>query len=559
MKQLLYCAVIYMAVACNLYQSDDEPAKADNTGAFNHTDTVYLVRNTAITPANSYNDLFLDSAAVEQFIQQRSLSAEDSRLLRSFYNYRNGQFAWFNTAGFSEQARGFWNLKDAYKTTLRDTVLQRRMDTLLNTDSLNVSRFDTSIANVELSLTHAYLQFYNANRSKLQFANLPPEKLIPVKKENAFKLGDSLMARNIDSSSGTSVRSQYFLLKQKLALYDSLAQKGGWQPLNILAKKLKKKSSSPEIVLIKKRLQLTGDYHNSDTSKIFHDSLETAIKNYQQAHGMLPTGTITDTLLQSLNIPVEQRIQQLIINMNRAQWMPPENDSDFIQVNIPDFMLTVFEGGTKVFDMPVVVGKEGTHTMMFSGNLNQIVFSPYWNIPASIVKKEVLPAMKDDPQYLKKNRMEIRGRNDSLPVIRQLPGENNVLGEAKFLFPNRYDIYFHDTKAKDIFKSNKRAVSHGCIRLADAEKMSNYLLRGTAGWTPEKVSAAMKSGREQYVKLDRPVPVAITYLTAWVDDSGQLQFREDIYGHDKRISQMMFDSNSQIAQSGSIDSASIKK
>jgi murein L,D-transpeptidase YcbB/YkuD len=256
---------------------------------------------------------------------------------------------------------------------------------------------------------------------------------------------------------------------------------------------------------------------------------------------MAGTGKITDTLIQSLNIPISERVRQLIINLNRAQWLPMQQDSNLIHVNIPDFMLTVFEDGNKVFEMPVVVGKEGTNTMMFTGDLNQVVFSPYWNIPASIVQREILPAMKADPDYLKKNRMEISGKNDSLPMIRQLPGEDNALGEVKFLFPNRYDIYFHDTRAKDIFKIHKRAVSNGCIRLADAEQMSNYLLRDMPAWNPQKVTEAMKSGKEQFVKLNKPVPVSITYLTAWVDPSGKLQFRDDVYGHDKKISQMMFD------------------
>ena len=541
MKQLLYCAAISIALACNTYSSDDEVTNVDSVGVIKYRDTIYLVKNIEITPANSYNDLFLDSATIEQFIQQKKLSDEDSRVLRSFYNYRNGQFAWFNTSGFSEQARGFWNLKDVYEVKLDDTALQNRMDTLLSSDTLEVSRFDTTIAKVELELTQSYLHFFRAHRNKLLFANLSPEKVIPVKKESTFKLADTLRSKRIDSFGSAADRSQYTLLTQKLAVYDSLAERGGWQPLNINVKKIKKNSASQEIVIIKKRLQQTGDYNINDTTKVFNDSLEMAIRTYQQNNGMYPTGIITDTLIRSLNMPVEQRIQQLIININRAEWMPIQHDSDFILVNIPDFMLSVFENGTKVFDMPVVVGKEGTNTMMFSGHLNQIVFSPYWNIPASIVKKEILPEIKKDPDYLKKNRMEITGKNDSLPVIRQLPGDDNSLGEVKFLFPNRYDIYFHDTKAKDIFQTNKRAISHGCIRLADAEKMSNYLLRGTADWTPEKVNIAMNSGKEQYVKLKRPVPVSITYLTAWVDDAGQLQFRDDIYGHDKRISPMMFE------------------
>jgi len=558
MKHLIYLLAISLFVGCNTWNSEDDSASADSNSVIRRTDTVYLIRNTQITPANSYSDLFLDSIAVEQFIQQKNLSGEDAQNLKSFYNYRNGQFAWFTSNGFSEQARGFWNLQDAFKTQTMDTALQKRMDNLLNTDSLTVSRFDASMANTELNLTHVYLQFYKANRDKIQFANISPEKLIPVKKENETALADSLLLGNADSLSGGTKLSQYLLLKQKLQLYNSLHHQGGWQPLSINPIQLKRNSSSPDVLLLKQRLSQTGDYNVSDTTTIYNDSLDNAIKNYQQRNGMKATGLITDALVQSLNIPVAQRIQQLIVNLNRAQWMPVADATDYIVVNIPDFMLSVFENGTKVFDMPVVVGKEGTNTMMFSGILNQIVFSPYWNIPASIIQKEILPAIKADPDYLKKNKMEITSRNDSLPVIRQLPGDHNSLGEVKFLFPNRYDIYLHDTKAKGIFKAKNRAASHGCIRLADAEKMSNYLLRDMSGWTPEKVHTAMNSGKEQYVKLNKPVTVSLTYLTAWVDDNGQLQFRDDIYGHDKNIGQMMFNNNTATAFNGSKDSASQK-
>lgn len=556
MRHLIYILPIFLFTACNSWQSEEDSAENDTANTVRGTDTIYLVRNSQISPANSYSDLFLDSATVEQFIQQKQLSGEDAQKMRSFYNYRNGQFAWFNTNGFSEQARGFWNLRDAFETSTADTAIRKRMDTLLNTDTLNITRFDTSIAHTELALTHAFLQFHKTNRDKIQFANLSAEKLIPVKKENEMSLADTLIQRQSDPTLRSKGNSQYFLLSQKLKQYDSFATSGGWQPLVIRAKQLKKNISSADVVLLKKRLQLTGDYTSGDTSRLFNDSLEIAIKNYQKRNGLDTSGRVSDTLVRSLNVPVEQRIRQLIINLNRAQWMLPEDDPDYIRVNIPDFMLTVYENGTKVFDMPVVVGKEGTSTMMFSGDLNQIVFSPYWNIPASIVQKEILPAMTFDPTYLKRNKMEIVGKNDSLPVIRQLPGDHNGLGEVKFLFPNRYDIYFHDTKSKDIFQMNKRADSHGCIRLADAEKMSNYLLRNTSGWTPEKVHASMNSGKEQYVKINKPVSVSITYLTAWVDELGNLHFRDDIYGHDNRIAPMMFDLKSQSAVNNSGDSLS---
>ncbi len=190
--------------------------------------------------------------------------------------------------------------------------------------------------------------------------------------------------------------------------------------------------------------------------------------------------------------------------------------------------------------MEVVVGKEGTNTMMFTGELNQIVFSPYWNIPASIVRDEILPAIKKDPAYLKRKDMEIVSKTDTLPVIRQLPGTQNSLGKVKFLFPNTYDIYFHDTPDKSLFKKTNRAFSHGCIRLANAEKMASYLLRNQPEWTPAKIEEAMNSKKENNVKLKDPVLVVITYFTAWLNNAGELNYRNDVYGHDKNLSKKMF-------------------
>jgi murein L,D-transpeptidase YcbB/YkuD len=223
------------------------------------------------------------------------------------------------------------------------------------------------------------------------------------------------------------------------------------------------------------------------------------------------------------------------------RWMSSMHPDQLIVVNIPEFVLHVYEGKQKAFDMNVVVGKEGHNTMMFNGDLNQIVFSPYWNVPQSIVQKEILPALDKNPDYLASQDMEQIGVDeDGVPKIRQLPGEKNALGHVKFLFPNSFNIYFHDTPAKSLFEKDKRAYSHGCIRLQDPDRMANYLLRNNPEWTPEKISEAMYSGTEKYVKLKKPIPVIITYYTAWVDDNGRLNFRDDIYSHDEKLSQKMF-------------------
>jgi len=226
--------------------------------------------------------------------------------------------------------------------------------------------------------------------------------------------------------------------------------------------------------------------------------------------------------------------------MDRMRWLAAQPKGNLLVVNIPEFVLHLYEGNRKVFDMDVVVGKEGHNTMMFNGDLNQVVFCPYWNVPQSIVEHEILPEMEKHPGYLEKENMEVTGNEDGLPVIRQRPGGKNALGRVKFLFPNSFNIYLHDTPAKSLFEKDKRAYSHGCIRLKEPEKLANYVLRNQPEWTPEKIEDAMNSGEQKFVRVKDPIPVVITYYTAWVDEKGQLNFREDIYGHDGNLATKMF-------------------
>jgi murein L,D-transpeptidase YcbB/YkuD len=186
--------------------------------------------------------------------------------------------------------------------------------------------------------------------------------------------------------------------------------------------------------------------------------------------------------------------------------------------------------------MNVVVGKEGHNTMMFTGKLSTVVFSPYWNIPPSIQKKEIEPSIAKDANYLETHNMEMTPDGG----IRQKPGGDNSLGKVKFLFPNSFNIYFHDTPAKTLFSKDKRAYSHGCIRLSEPAKMAEYLLKDDSKWTPEKIDEAMNSGNEEFVKIKNPVSVFITYYTAWVDENGILNFRDDIYKRDAAMAGKMF-------------------
>jgi len=503
-------------------------------------------RDLSITASNSYSDLFLDTAALQNFIKQNKIGDSIARRLKSFYNSRNYQFAWFSSDGLTEQARGFWNLHD-YVTTydndssLKDKKLQKKMDRLIAEDELSVSASNKDFINTELTLTEHFIMYMLNNYEKGYVKRKEMERFIPRKKEDPIALADSLVnKKHKDDKYFEDVNESYKALKEQLIKYLTIAKNGGWPQAKTVKKSLKKGTSSPDIAIIKKRLMITGDLAGNDTSQVFNDTLVTAVKNFQARHGFSETGIISDSLIKEMNVPVTKRVEQLLMNMDRMRWLANNPSGNLIVVNIPEFVLHVYEGKQKAFDIDVVVGKEGHNTMMFNGDLNQVVFSPYWNVPPSIVAKEILPSIEKNPHYLAKENMEITGNDDGLPVIRQKPGGANALGKVKFLFPNSFNIYFHDTPAKSLFEKDKRAYSHGCIRLKDPEKFANYVLRNQPEWTPEKINEAMNSGNEKYVKVKDPIPVVITYYTAWIDDNGRLNFREDIYDHDARMAEKMF-------------------
>lgn len=539
--------IFFLIIGCALIVSCNDDA-AMHTRAI-HTDSTtknVSSRDRSITPSNSYSDLFFDSTMLEKYFEEKKVPDSIASRIRSFYNTRDYEYAWFSSDGLTEQARGFWNLHD-YVTTydvdtsLKNKALQKRMDNLIAQDTLSVSAKDKSFLNTELTLTQHFISYILHNYEKGYVKRKEMERFIPRRKENPLAFADSLLnKKHKDDKYFEDVNASYKALKDQLKKYVDIAKNGGWPQITVGKKKLKKGLASPEISVIKKRLEITGDMPVGDTSQRFNDTLEIAVKNFQQRHGYKPTGIISDSLIKQMNVPAEQRVEQILMNMDRMRWLINEPNGNLIVVNIPEFVLHVYDGKQKAFDMDVVVGKEGHNTMMFNGDLDQVVFCPYWNVPSSIVTHEILPAMEKNPDYLAKQDMEITGEEDGVPAIRQRPGPKNALGRVKFLFPNSFNIYLHDTPAKSLFEKDKRAYSHGCIRVREPEKLAQYVLRNQPEWTPEKIEDAMNSNEQKFVKVKDPIPVLITYYTAWVDENGQLNFREDIYGHDTDLESKMF-------------------
>lgn len=336
---------------------------------------------------------------------------------------------------------------------------------------------------------------------------------------------------------------QYQLLQKTIGHYEKLKARGPLEPISLGDKSLLRVNDhSPAVKTIKERLELLGDMRRSgflfggrkSSSDVYTQNMEDAVKRFQKRHGMEDDGIIGPAVLKALNTPLDTRIKQLQVNMDRLLADSIQYSGKRLVANIPEYKLHVYdEGPREVLTMDIVVGEATNPTIIFSDEMEHIVFSPYWNVPPNIVRNEIIPAIKKNPRYLRNENMEITGTEDGLPVIRQRPGPKNALGKVKFMFPNKYNIYFHDTPAKALFERNRRAFSHGCIRLSKPFELAKFLLKDQDEWTDENIQKAMNAGVEKWVELEEHVPVFISYYTAWVDSEGTVHFRDDIYGHDK--------------------------
>ncbi len=502
------------------------------------------MRDTSINTSTSFNNLFFDSLQIEDFLKIHAEFKPYEEQFINFYKERNYQYAWFDNKGIAEQSFNFLNLLNSTVADLQDSSIYNPTLTKLYEEALADSLHKQSLEKVlytELSFTG---QFFAYAAKVYKGSDIDAADLgwfIPRKKLNLSALLDSsIKSKATDIEIYAKQNPQYKKLQEQLVRYNEMAKSVSTDTIPYIKKPFKKGDSAQTISLIKKRLLVLGDFKVADTSEIFDSLTIIAVKNFQRRMGLSIDGAVGNKMIEELNVPLKWRIRQLLVNMERLRWMPPEKDSNYILVNIPEYRLHVFDSGKTVMDMNVIVGKSANSTVIFSGNLKYIVFSPYWNVPTSIVKKEIVPSMEKNSNYLEKNHMEITGKSNGLPLVRQIPGPHNSLGLVKFLFPNNYDIYLHDTPNHDLFSQSSRSLSHGCIRISEPKKMAQYLLRSDSSWNSNNIDSSMHLTKERWVTLKKTVPVIIVYFTAWVDKSGELNFRKDIYGHDEKMASKLF-------------------
>jgi murein L,D-transpeptidase YcbB/YkuD len=276
---------------------------------------------------------------------------------------------------------------------------------------------------------------------------------------------------------------------------------------------------------------LAEDVPVPENATFYDPALAAAVRRYQRRHGRDADGVIGRTTQRALRVPLTYRVQQVELAMERLRWLPATFQGRFVVVNIPEFRLLGFESGMQqpLVEMEVVVGSaaQRTETPIMHADMRWVVFRPYWNVPPQIAKKETLPRVTRDPEYLVRENMEIVDGQ-----VRQLPGQNNALGLVKFIFPNEFDVYLHDTPSKDLFARSRRDFSHGCIRVGDPVALAEFVLR----WDRTRITDAMSAGRDdRWVGLPKQVPVYLLYTTAVVEEDGQISFFDDIYGHDATL------------------------
>lgn len=516
-------------------------------------------QETSITSKITYSDLTLKETEIADFF--KSFPEEQSIVeeVNLFYKNRNYQYAWFNKNGMTSTVSSFENqLNNYHDNYLDNSLINNRIGVLISkiqNDKADAKIDESRITELELLLTTTFFKY-----SKKVFTGIyeNPKNLdwyIPKNKKNYQVLLDSLVDSKKNNNLWEPANKYYIALKQKLISYRKIEKNGGFPKIILSKKSLSITEKDSCLVNVKRYLILSGDLKNNDKSIKFTDSLVKAVSRFQTRMGLNNQGILGEATVKEMNVPISFRIKQIMINMERLRWFPDQVEDDFLLINIPEYKLHVFENKQKVMDLKVIVGKEATRTSIFKGNISQLILNPYWNVPTSIVRKEMLPKLKQNSNYLSKNNMELLSGNtiidpstvnwnkytSSIPYsIRQKPGDDNALGKMKFIFPNNFSIYLHDTPSRSIFNESKRAFSHGCIRVENPMKLAQYILRNNQKWNSDNLQSSIESKKTISIQIKPSLPVYIVYFTAWIGNSGEINFRNDLYNMDNQLEKEIF-------------------
>jgi len=420
-------------------------------------------------------------------------------------------------------------------------------------------------ADLDLMLTDAFLTYASHLLSgRVNPEDLQSEWFIKGRKRDLLMVLETALAKDSVEEALVSLNPPhpgYERLKAALSEYRDIVSRGGW-PVLSPGPLLKRGDHGERVKELRARLLATGDLAAStekDESQLFDDDLENGVMQFQSRHGLKVDGAVGPATLKAMAVPAADRLRQIEVNMERWRWLPAELGERYVQVNIADFTLSVIENDFTLMSMRAIVGKDFQKTPVFTGRITDVELNPYWTIPSTIARTEIIPEIRKNRAYLARNKIRIyRGWGPSarrinpssinwsrlngrdLPFwLRQDPGPKNPLGAVKFLFPNEYDVYIHGTPFHELFERDSRGFSHGCIRIESPVELAEYLLHDPADWSSESLLAAIETGKNLSIRLSDPIPVHILYFTAWVDETGTVHFRDDVYGHDDALARAL--------------------
>jgi murein L,D-transpeptidase YcbB/YkuD len=545
-----------------------KPAKASPAGSVQAASCGNVVAiSLSNSPAEATKWILCSHLESGQLDQLRWPNFADYRSeLKAFYQPLDDAPAWIAENKPSAKALAMIGLlQDAEKKGLRpeDYDGPRWGERLARLAASNGTVPANDLACFDLALTVSAMRYI----SDLHNGRINPRYFqfgydIESKKYNLAEFLRTLVVSTPDVASALEPVEPSFpgYRRTKLALeqYLALARQGDGDPLPVPTQSIKPGDHYEGIPQLTRRLQLLGDLPQdtaqADQSTIYSGALVKAIKHFQQRHGLFADGAIGRDTFNQLVMPLGRRVAQLQLTLERWRWLRPDVRSPLIMVNIPEFQLHAYSDHQPPTTMRVVVGKALDHqTPVFEDQMRYIIFRPYWNVPDSIVKAELIPAIHKSKTYLDKHQYEIVDHHgevipsDAVDAkvlrrleakqleIRQKPGPGNSLGLAKFVFPNHYDVYMHGTPERGLFGRARRDFSHGCIRVENPAALAKWVLHSNPSWTNEHILAAMNGTDTLQVNLPRPIRVLILYGTATVEENGEVRFFDDVYGHDAAL------------------------
>jgi L,D-transpeptidase YcbB len=484
--------------------------------------------------------------------------------LREFYVFNKYAPAWVSGQEPTSQARAMIGLlaKAGFDGLNADDYDGPRWQQRL--DQLAAARDDLTAENTarfDLGLTVATMRYLN----DLHTGRVSPVFFHFGLEAKKFDAAEFLRRRVLGAADGESAIKEleppfpgYGRTKEALKYYLALAREGEGDSIPAPIFPLKAGSTYSGMGALAARLQRLGDLPQNATiaslPNIYGGPVVAAVADFQQRHGLKPVGELTQETYDQLTTPFARRVAQLQLTLERWRWLPARMESPLIVVNIPEFRLRAYEDHRVAVTMRAIVGEASDHqTPVFADRIEAIVFRPYWNVPESIEKMELIAEIKRHPHYLLKHQMQVvDGRGQVVTadlvtattlrrlqagklMIRQQPGPANALGLVKFVFPNQYSIYMHGTPETGLFARARRDLSHGCIRLENPSVLATWVLRGDSDWTAARVKAAMEAKDSIEVKLPRSIPILILYGTALVEENGKVNFFNDIYGFDASL------------------------